>query len=542
MLFLFEKDGIVRISYGVHRKMKLFNNRGVFLNLKLSKLNNFQLKECVRCFHLRSVLWQQHQQKKIVLTKDRYPHVKRGNYNTISDKHVQFFESVLGKERVITDPNDVHPFNVDWIKMVCGCSDIVLKPKTTEEVSNILKFCNAENLAVCPQGGNTGLVGGSVPVFDEVVLSMSLMNKIININELSGTLVCEAGCVLETLDNELGEHGLMMPLDLGAKGSCQVGGNISTNAGGLRLIRYGSLHGNVLGVEVVLANGDVLDCLNVLKKDNTGYHLRHLFIGSEGTLGIVTKAAIQCPPKPKAVNLAFLGLKDFESVVATLQLAKQQLSETLSSCEMMDLPSLSAVVKNLGVRCPIDEFPFYVLIETSGSNTVHDEEKLNIFLDKAMSDGIVLDGTVTNEPSRMLYLWQLRERIAEALLLDGAVYKYDISLPVRHFYNIVPELQNKLKGTSADLVTGYGHIGDGNLHLNITSKEHDENLVRDVIEPFVFKWVSNKQGSISAEHGIGFKKTEFLHYSKSQEAINLMKQLKKLLDPSGILNPYKVLP
>ncbi|XP_039280712.1 D-2-hydroxyglutarate dehydrogenase, mitochondrial [Nilaparvata lugens] len=371
---------------------------------------------------------------------------------------------------------------------------------------------------------------------------MSLMNKVIDINPLSGTLTCEAGCVLENLENRLEEHQLMMPLDLGAKGSCHIGGNISTNAGGLRLLRYGSLHGSVLGVEAVLANGEVIDCLNVLKKDNTGYHLRHLFIGSEGTLGVVTKAAIHCPPRPKALNLAFLGTDSFKNVLNILQLAKSRLSEILSSCEMIDEPSLSAVVRNLGVKSPIGQFPFYVLIETSGSHTAHDEEKLNAFLDAAMAESYVLDGTVTNEPSRMQVLWQLRERIAEALLKDGPVYKYDVSLPVEHFYGIVPLLQDKLKGTSADIVTGYGHIGDGNVHLNITSRFYDQQLVDDVIEPFVFGWVAAHNGSISAEHGIGFKKTEFLHYSKKPSAIALMKQMKHLLDPNAILNPYKVLP
>ncbi|XP_075214603.1 D-2-hydroxyglutaric acid dehydrogenase isoform X2 [Lycorma delicatula] len=435
-------------------------------------LNGLRKHENIRCLHTGYIS----HQKQFVLTKDRYPHIKRGNYTELNDNHVKFFKDLLGSDRVLTDPNDVQPYNTDWIKMVCG------------------------------------------------------------------TLVCEAGCVLETLDQELEKHNLMMPLDLGAKGSCQIGGNISTNAGGLRFLRYGSLQGNVLGVEVVLANGEVLDCLNVLKKDNTGFHLRHLFIGSEGTLGIVTKAALQCPPRPKSIILAFLGVEDFESVLSTLKLAKEQLSETLSSCELIDAPSLDAVNKYLGIKSPIDEFPFYVLIETSGSDVNHDEEKLNVFLDKAMTRGIVIDGIVTNEPSKMQNIWQLRERIAEALLHTGAVYKYDVSLPVQHFYEIVPLLQNELKDTSATVVTGYGHIGDGNLHVNIAAEEYDQDLVNNVIEPFVFKWVSEKKGSISAEHGIGLKKTEFLHYSKTPEAISLMKKLKNLFDPSGILNPYKVLP
>lgn len=473
------------------------------------------------------------------LTKDVYD-VKRGNFGVLKDSHVTAFEKILGKDRVLTDTSDVEPYNVDWIKMVRGCSSLVLKPKTTEEVSAILKVCNNEKLAVCPQGGNTGLVGGSVPVFDEIVISTSLMNKIIQIDEISGFITCQAGCVLETLDRALEEYGLMMPLDLGAKGSCHIGGNISTNAGGLRLLRYGSLQANTLGLTAVKADGQVIDCMNTLKKDNTGYHLKHLFIGSEGTLGIVTEVAIQCPPKPKAVSLAFLGVESFESVLNTYKLARSLLSEILSSCEMIDNDSLQPVLKNLGHQSPISKYPFYVLIETSGSDGAHDEEKLNRFLEKAMSSGIVLDGTVTNEPSRIHNLWQLRESIATALLKEAFVYKYDVSLPHKYFYDLIPVFREKLKGTEAKVICGYGHIGDGNLHLNISASEFSVKLLNE-IEPFIFQWISEKGGSISAEHGIGFKKTKFLHFSKKNEAIKMMYQLKQLMDPNGILNPYKVL-
>ncbi|KAK9869498.1 hypothetical protein WA026_003251 [Henosepilachna vigintioctopunctata] len=261
------------------------------------------------------------------LTKDRYPNVKRANFEYINQSHLNFFTDLLGSNRVITDEADCLPYNTDWIKTNRGQSSCVLKPRTSAEVSALLKFCNDNNLAVCPQGGNTGLVGGSVPVFDEIVVSTSLMNNIINLDELSGVLTCEAGCILENLEDYLTERNLMMPLDLGAKGSCQIGGNVSTNAGGLRLLRYGNLQGTVLGLEAVTASGEILDCLSSLKKDNTGFHLKHLFIGSEGSLGIVTKVAIQCPPKPKAVNLAFLGLESFENILEVFKRSKQGVGE-----------------------------------------------------------------------------------------------------------------------------------------------------------------------------------------------------------------------
>ncbi|XP_049857866.1 D-2-hydroxyglutarate dehydrogenase, mitochondrial isoform X1 [Schistocerca gregaria] len=477
----------------------------------------------------------------VELTSERYPDVRRGNFSKLNPGHISFFESILGKNRVLTDRADVESYNVDWMKMVRGASEVVLKPKTTEEVSKILKFCNEENLAVCPQGGNTGLVGGSVPVFDEVILSTTLMNEIISIDEVSGVLVCQAGCILEVLDNYLSERGLIMPLDLGAKGSCNIGGNVSTNAGGIRLLRYGSLHGSVLGIEAVKADGEVIDCLSTLKKDNTGYHLKHLFIGSEGTLGVVTKVAIHCPPAPKAINLAFLGLQTFEDVLKTLQLAKHSLAEILSSCEMMDNTTMEAVTQNLKLKCPVEEYPFYMLIETSGSDSKHDEEKLSKFLEEAMSSNLVRDGTLTNEPSRIKSMWELRERMAEALQLDGHLYTCDVTVPLQHYYSLVPILKSHLQKSTALRISGFGHLGDGNLHLNVTSKQYEHDL-DSLIESYVFKWTSQVRGSISAEHGIGFKKPKVMHYSKSQSAIGLMKQIKKLMDPKGILNPYKVLP
>ncbi|CAH0557517.1 unnamed protein product [Brassicogethes aeneus] len=472
------------------------------------------------------------------LTKDRYP-VQRGDYAELTDNHLSFFKNLLG-HRVITDASECEPYNIDWIKSVRGYSRCVLKPKTTEEVSKIVSFCNEHKVAICPQGGNTGLVGGSVPVFDEVVLSLSQMNQVLDINDTSGVLVCEAGCILENLDERLSDHGLMMPLDLGAKGSCHIGGNVSTNAGGLRLLRYGNLQGSVLGLEAVKANGEILDCLSTLKKDNTGFHLKHLFIGSEGSLGIVTKVAIQCPPKPKAVNLAFLGLKSFEDILKVLKKAKHELGEILSSCEMIDERSINVCTEHLKVKNPLPDYPFYMLIETHGSNNAHDEEKLNQFLENVMSDGLVLDGTATNEPSKMKNIWELRERITEGLLYDGYVFKYDISLPIENFYSLVPVMKERL-GSDAVRISGYGHLGDGNIHLNISVKDFTQEIYKK-IEPFVYEYTSKFRGSVSAEHGIGFRKPKYIHYSKSQESVQLMKELKKLMDPKGILNPYKVLP
>lgn len=474
------------------------------------------------------------------LTKDRYK-VQRGKYASLTDKDVRVFEEIVGKTRILTDDADVEAYNVDWLRSVRGFSKCVLKPKTTEEVSAILKYCNERVLAVCPQGGNTGLAGGSNPVFDEVVISTSLMNNILEFDSLSGVLSCQAGCVLEQLETFLLEQGHMMPLDLGAKGSCQIGGNVSTNAGGLRLVRYGSLHGNVLGIEAVLANGEIVNCMSKMKKDNTGYHLKHLFIGSEGTLGFVTKVAIQCPVNPKSINVALLGLESYDKVLEILKTSRRDLGEILSSCEMMDLDALKVVEENLKLRIPIKECPFYILIETSGSNSNHDEEKLALFLENALDKKVVLDGTQASEPSRIKNLWELRENITSALSKDGYGYKYDISLPYESFYSIVNVMRDRLSKLPVVRVCGYGHIGDGNLHLNVTSKEYSKEIL-NTIEPFVYEWVSKVGGSVSAEHGIGFKKTGAVKFSKTPQAIKLMQQMKGVMDPNGILNPYKVLP
>jgi len=467
--------------------------------------------------------------------------VQRGKYAKAIDEDINVFKGILPSAgQVLTGADELQGYNTDWIKTVRGASEIVLRPKTTAEVSEILRYCNDRKLAVVPQGGNTGLVGGSVPVFDEVVVSTQLMNQVISLDKIAGIMVCQSGCVLEWLDDHLADQDLMMPLDLGAKGSCQIGGNVSTNAGGIRLLRYGSLHGSVLGVEAVLANGEVVDCLSSLRKDNTGYDLKQLFIGSEGTLGMVTAVSILCPQRPSSLNVAFLGCDTFEQVLSTFQEAKNMLGEILSAYEFMDHGSMECVRDNLKVTNPIGDSPFYVLLETSGSNNEHDEQKLSAFLEKVMGDSLVLDGTLASEPSKMQSIWQLRERIAEGLLHDGYCFKYDISLPLPQYYTFVEIMQERLANITTRTV-GYGHVGDGNLHFNVTCPEFSQE-VKQAIEPYIYEYTSKYRGSISAEHGLGFMKNKYIHYSKSEPAVKLMHQMKQLMDPNGILNPYKTLP
>ncbi|GLU19836.1 hypothetical protein SLE2022_360610 [Rubroshorea leprosula] len=464
------------------------------------------------------------------------------SFSTLNSDDICYFKDILGEKNVIQDEDTLEFANTDWMRKYKGSSKLLLQPRSTEEVSQILKYCNSRRLAVVPQGGNTGLVGGSVPVFDEVIINVGSMNKIIAFDKISGILVCEAGCILENLTSFLDNEGFIMPLDLGAKGSCQIGGNVSTNAGGLRLARYGSLHGNVLGLEAVLANGDVLDMLGTLRKDNSGYDLKHLFIGSEGSLGIVTKISILTPPKLSSVNLAFLACKDYFCCQKLLQEAKWKLGEILSAFEFLDIEAMDLVLNHLeGARNPLPAsmHKFYVLIETTGSDESSDREKLEAFLLSSMEGGLISDGVVAQDINQTSSFWRIREGVAEALMKAGSVYKYDLSIPVEKMYNLVEDMRARL-GNLAKVVA-FGHLGDGNLHLNISSPNYDDMILAQ-IEPYVYEWISKHRGSISAEHGLGLMKANKIFYSKSCETVQLMASIKKLLDPNGILNPYKVLP
>ncbi|CAG5136549.1 unnamed protein product [Candidula unifasciata] len=476
----------------------------------------------------------------VPLTRERYQsHVKRGPFAVLSDLDISSFEKIL-PGRVVTDRDELLYSNTDWLKTVRGESRVLLKPKTTEEVSAIVKYCSDRNLAINPQGGNTGMVGGSVPVFDEVIISTQLMNKVISLDTVSGILVCQSGCILDNLYKHVEEHGLTMPVDLGARGSCHIGGNVATNAGGIHVLRYGSLHGSVLGIEAVLPDGQILDCLSTLRKDNTGYDLKQLFIGSEGTLGIITGVSILCPQQPQAVSVGYLACESFSQILEVFKACRAHLGEVLSAFEFMDSQSLALIKENMNIENPLPEYPFYVLVECSGSNGRHDEEKLMSLLQLVIDDNIAVDGTIATDLTKVKNIWRLREACPEALMFDGYCYKYDISLPLSVFYQLVEDMRARLKDRVIRVVA-YGHVGDGNLHLNITAKEYNEETMA-LIEPFIYDWVAKYRGSVSAEHGLGFKKKNFIYHSKTPTAVALMALIKKTVDPKGIMNPYKLFP
>ncbi|KAL7006437.1 D-lactate ferricytochrome c oxidoreductase [Cystobasidiomycetes sp. EMM_F5] len=377
----------------------------------------------------------------------KYKKLTREDVEAFKGMTSGLLSTVQGAETASED--DLVAFNQDWMQKYKGNSQVILKPKSTEEVSRIVAYCVENNIAITPQGGNTGLVGGSVPVYDEVVLSLvglfwtlsvkyfaliiSGLNKIRSFDPISGVLTADAGCILETLDAHCAEQGYIMPLDLGAKGSCHIGGNVATNAGGLRLVRYGSLRGTVLGLEVVLPDekGTVLHSgMGGLRKDNTGYDLKQLFIGSEGSLGIITGVCILTAKRSTARNVAILKVPNWQRLQDVFVATRDKLGEVLSAFEFFDQEAYELVLSHTGQKAPLDntgtqpgENNFYILIETSGSNKDHDDEKLNALVEDLMEREVVVDGVVGQDETQMNGLWGLREAVPEACGKAGKVYK-----------------------------------------------------------------------------------------------------------------------
>ena len=459
---------------------------------------------------------------------------------TASD--VAVFRQILDAKDVIEDEADLAGMNVDWTGRFKGESRLALMPRTTEQVADLLRHCQKRKLAVVPQGGNTGLVGGGVPIRDEIIVSLGRMKKVLDHDPVTGTVALEAGVILERADQFVREHGRMMPIDLGAKGSCMIGGCLATNAGGIRVLRYGSLRSNVLGLQAVCADGTVLDNMRGLQKDNTGYDWKQLIVGSEGTLALITAAVIKTWPAPKDIQVALLSLDSYEQIGKLYSLAQSECAEVLSAFEFWDESAKGLLQKHLKLKVP-QTSQFAVLIEVSGSEKEPNSEKLLRLLEIAMEKEIILDGSIAQDETQAKVFWSFRESIPEACAKEGLVLKFDLSLGrSQALYSIVERMRDNLKNdATVSSITGYGHFGDGNLHLNISMDQlpDREKVLR--IEKQVFGYIRENGGSISAEHGIGQAKMPFLHYSRSDTEIALMYQLKGLFDPSGILNIGKVL-
>jgi FAD/FMN-containing dehydrogenase len=463
----------------------------------------------------------------------------------LSPELIARFTAIVGDKHALTDPLELEAYITEERNLYRGHSPLVLRPGSTEEVVAICKLANEARVALVPQGGNTGLVGGQTPHNGEVVISLKRMDKIREVDTSSNTMTVEAGVILQRAQEKAAEVDRLFPLSLGAQGSCTIGGNLSTNAGGTAALAYGLARDMALGVEVVLADGRVLNLLSKLKKDNTGYDLRDLFIGAEGTLGIITAATLKLFPKPRAVETAFVGLQSPDDALKLLGIAQGEAAGNLTSFELIAETPLDFSVRHANNRDPLEaRYPWYVLIELSSPR---DDARaaLESILERGFEDGIVVDAAIASSVQQQQAFWKLREEISPAQKPEGGSIKHDISVPVA----AVPQFIEQANAAVVKLIPGsrpvpFGHLGDGNIHYNVTqpvgadkaeflARWHDVNKV-------VFDVVLRLGGSISAEHGIGVMKRDELPEVKDKTAIELMRSIKALLDPHGIMNPGKV--
>lgn len=409
---------------------------------------------------------------------------------------------------------------------------VYIRPRSVEEVSAALRICNAQRVPVVVQGGMTGLAGGANASGDEVVVTMDLIAGVEGIDAAAGTMTVKAGTVLEVAQRAAEEAGFLLPIDLGARGSCQIGGNLSTNAGGIRVISYGVTRDNVLGIEAVLADGTVLSSLNRMQKNNTGYDLKHLFIGAEGTLGVITRAVLKLKPLPTGRATALCGLNSFEDVVALLHHAQKSLPG-LSAFELMWEAFFRFSREAEGFKFFDQDYPFTVIIEQSG------EESLETFLGAMFEEGMIADALIAQSEKERGQFWKVRE----GLSLDALprLINFDVSLPIGVLDKYAKEVTAALEAEFAGIhVSVFGHVADSNIHLCISAGAIDD-ATEHRIDMIVYDHVRTYQGSISAEHGIGTLKRDYLPYSRSPEELDVMRRVKQALDPNWILNPGKVI-
>jgi D-lactate dehydrogenase (cytochrome) len=466
---------------------------------------------------------------------------------TLSGELIAKFRGIVGDKYAVTDAADIAPYLTEERDLFHGRSPLVLRPGSTAEVSAICKLASAHRVALVPQGGNTGLVGGQTPHNGEVVISMRRMDRIRELDTASNTMTCEAGVVLQVAQQRASEVDRLFPLSLGAEGSCTIGGNLSTNAGGTTALAYGVAREMALGVEVVLADGRILNLLSKLKKDNTGYDLRNLFIGAEGTLGIITAATLKLFPKPRAIETAYVGLKSPAQALKLLSISQAEAAGTLTSFELLSEVAVDFSIRHgIDIRDPLaSKHPWYVLMELSSPRD-DARDTLEAILEKGMEDGIVDDAVIAANLSQRQAFWKLRDEMSAAQKPEGGSIKHDISVPVA----AVPDFIEHADAAVTKLIPGsrpvpFGHLGDGNIHYNVSQpiggdtadfmgRWHEVNAL-------VFEIVLRMGGSISAEHGIGVLKRDELPEVKDKVAIELMRSLKAMLDPLGIMNPGKVL-
>ncbi|MDB5957449.1 FAD-binding oxidoreductase [Ramlibacter sp.] len=458
--------------------------------------------------------------------------------------------AIAGATHVLTE-GDLSAWELDWRKRSRGKALAVVRPGSTDEVAAVVRACAAAGAPIVPQGGNTGLVVGGVPDESgrEVVVSLTRLNRVRAIDGANLTMTVDAGCVLQNLQQAADDAGLLFPLSLAAEGSCTIGGNLATNAGGTQVVRYGNTRELCLGLEVVTAQGEVWSGLTGLRKDNTGYDLRDLFIGSEGTLGIITGATMKLYPQPAATLTAWAAVPSMQAAVTLLGLAHRHLGAGLTGFEVMGQFALALADKHYPqLRVPLyREHPYCVLLENADQESeAHARGQFERLLEAALEDGCVADAVVAGNIAQARQLWHIRESIPLAQAEEGLNVKHDISIAVSRIPAFVAEtdalLQREIAGVR---LVNFGHLGDGNLHYNVQAPEGGDTKAflhehEERVNTLVYDQVQRFEGSISAEHGIGALKVDKLPHYKSPVAIGMMQALKKALDPQGILNPGRV--
>ena len=458
------------------------------------------------------------------------------------------FAAIVGDKYAITDPSAQAPYLVEMRDLFRGHSPMVLRPGSVAEVSAILKLANETGTAIVPQGGNTGLVGGQIPHHNEIVLSLNRLDRIREVDPTSYTITCEAGVTLQRAREAAAAVDRLYPQLLPSEGTCTIGGNLSTNAGGTAAIAHGIARAHALGLEVVLADGRVLNNLNKLKKDNTGYDLKNLFIGAEGTLGVITAAVLRLVPRPRSVETAFAGVASAEAALKLLVIAQERTGGDVTSFEMMTREGIELVLRyGQGCRDPLaSPHAWYVLMELSSQQREGLREALEAVLAEGLERGLIHDATIAESLEQAKAVWRVREMFGEVQRFAGGSIKHDISVPVA----AVPDFIREANAAVTALIPGarplpFGHLGDGNIHYNVNQPvgaDKEQFLKRwDEVNATVFAVVKKYDGSISAEHGVGVMKRDLLPTVKDPVALDLMRSLKQLLDPNGILNPGKVL-
>jgi FAD/FMN-containing dehydrogenase len=457
----------------------------------------------------------------------------------------------LGPNAVLTRPDDVAPYLVDHRRLYRGRAAAVVLPRTVAQVSEVLALCNELGTGVVPHGGNTSYCGGATPdeSGEQVVLALARLDRIRSIDAASFTLVAEAGCLLESVRRAADGANRLFPLALGSQGSCQIGGNLATNAGGTQVLRYGMMRDLVLGLEAVLADGRVLSSLSPLRKDNTGYDVKSLFLGAEGTLGVITAASLKLYPKPRNVATAFVAVRDVEAAVELLSQLRERSADLVTSFELLPRVAVDLTIRHIpGVVDPLGaRHPWYVLAELTSSRAAEPlEEILEQALAAELERGAVLDAALAKSERERATFWRLRESVPEAQGREGASLKHDVSVPIAELAQLVRLGSEwvRVNVPQARLVA-YGHVGDGNLHFNLSQGAHTDPaalLARSqTVMRAIHDLVHCLGGSISAEHGIGRLKVAELERYASGVELDLMRAIKRAFDPKGILNPGKVL-